>query len=444
MLIATATARLTGVTRVNLDHFNTACLSFVLNEGVQLSEAPTMQASFVLTVLVVFASSHLGCFPDIGQVLKHDGRAWGSVLNKAFGEDMVMVTASPKLFTRELTQVAFCTLCAFGLQLSFQTEGAPFLFFPSPLTQELTLGGDSRAVETQINPAHLVRWCDRSLLIASLPENASQRTRRVGNADNDMQGKASLAGAEISTTDASFGEGAIFVSDVLHQVFRNAQGQFNPSVYSSKTTGEGIPLHPVRTLVIADTGYLTVRTLDGLEDRNGLALLQRLLTFLRIALLVLLLPRQRAFDGFGGFHTSGTHQLSRKVRIVGTQWIVRPFVQFNPIATLRRKARMGYSIEARRVLFKRVAEALRLLWSRIELYLYRSIHTKNISIQLYIVNRQEDTQPLAPKRNASFLPAMNGRGFQRRRFYELSLQRVIVTKKDCGSGVASNILQEGT
>jgi len=82
-----------------------------------------MQASLVLNVLVAFASSYLGGVPNVGEVLKDDGTARSGMLDKAFGEDVVMVFASPKLFAAQLLEMPLSRAAAFGLQFAFQTEG---------------------------------------------------------------------------------------------------------------------------------------------------------------------------------------------------------------------------------------------------------------------------------------------------------------------------------
>jgi hypothetical protein len=117
---------------VDLDHTDTVCLGFVLDKAVQLGKAPTMQAAFVVTFLTAFlTTSHPGGVPDVLKVFQHDGCTWERVLNEALREDVIMVSASPKLFPAQLFEVTFRRASAFGLQLSFQAEGSSFLFLPS-------------------------------------------------------------------------------------------------------------------------------------------------------------------------------------------------------------------------------------------------------------------------------------------------------------------------
>src|SRR5437667_7298418 len=358
MLIATPTTRLRGMSRVNFYHRDPTCFSFVLNKRIQLGKTPTMQTPFVLNVLLLFASSHLGSFPDSGQVFKDDGRASGGILDKALRKNVIMVFAPPKLFATQLTEMPFRRFGAFGLQFPFQSEGAPFLFLPPTFTQEVTIARHCWAVQSQVNSDHFMGWGNNWLR----------------NGDHDMEGKTPLAVAQISTTD--------FVANVLTEVSRDDKGQFNPSVDSSETTGKRLPLHPVRTLVIADTCHLTMGTTNRREHRGRFALLQGLLNPLRIGFFVSDLPGESRFDGFRRFDTSGTDQLSGKVRILDTQGGVRPFMQLDAIPARSSKALVSDGIKTSGMLFKRGLEALCLFRRRSELYLYRSIHAESISYRI--------------------------------------------------------------
>src|SRR6266700_2857924 len=131
---------LRGMPRVNLDYFETSRLSFVLDKGVQLSKAPTVQTSFVVNVLVLLASPHLGSFPDVGQVLRNNCRSWLCILNNALREDVIVISSLPKPLTRKLFQVPFSRFASLLLKLATDTEDAPFLFLPASFPQELTFG----------------------------------------------------------------------------------------------------------------------------------------------------------------------------------------------------------------------------------------------------------------------------------------------------------------
>lgn len=360
-LVPTLATGLARVTRVNLDHTDTAYLGFVLDKRVQLSERPAMQTSLVVTLRTrLFASAHPRSITNVLQIFQHDGSALGGVLDNPLGEDVIVISASPKLFATQLLEMSLGRAAAFGLQLAFQAEGASFLLFPSLLAQELTSRGDSRPIETQVYPDHVLGGTNS----------------RFRDGDNDMERKAPLAIAQVCATR--------LMADVLHKVSRHRERQFNAPVHRSQTTGHALPLDPVRTLVIADTNDLTVRATNRLESRNGLALRYGLLNPSRVCLLLLGLPDQSRFHGFSGLDAGRAHQLSRKVRILCSQRIVGAFMQLHAIATGCGKALAGNGIEANRMLLKCCLEYLGLLWCVLQLYNYRSIHVKSFSyIALY-------------------------------------------------------------
>jgi hypothetical protein len=91
--------------RVNLDHLDTPFLGFVGEEAMELGKAPTMEPTLILGMLL-----HGGPVSNTGQVLKHDGCALWCVLHNALGDNMIVISALPKQFTREFTQVTFRAL----------------------------------------------------------------------------------------------------------------------------------------------------------------------------------------------------------------------------------------------------------------------------------------------------------------------------------------------
>jgi len=355
-LVPTLATGLRCMARVNLDHANTTSLRFVLNKGVQLGKAPTMQAPFVVALLTaLLATPHRGGVPDVLEVLQDEGTARGGMLHNVLREDVIVVSASPKLFPAQLFEVSFGRASAFGLQFAFQTEDASFLFLPALFSQELPVGGNRRAIESQVYAY----------------DGRSRGDGRLRKRDNDMQRIAAFAVAQVCTT--------WLIASVLLQVRRNGKAQLHAPVYGGKATSKRIPLDPRRTLVIAHTGQLTVRATNRLESRNGPAHLPGCLNALRVCLFLLDLPGERALDGFSGLDTCRTHHLCRQIGVLCSQGIVRALVQLHAIAACRGKALVGNGIEARRMLLKGCLEYPGLLWRWMQLHGHRSIHARGLS-----------------------------------------------------------------
>ncbi len=317
------------MSRVNLDHRYPAFLRLVGEESLELRETPTMESPLGVCLLL-----HSDTAANGSQVLNHNGTASRGVLDDAFGEDMIMISSLAQQFARELAQVAFRAPGAFCLKLATQAEDATFLFLPASLSQELLRGGDSRTIESQVNSHHFLRGSGS----------------RFRDGEGDMEGEASLAVAQIGTTDLA--------ANVLLCIGRDTKGQFNTPGNGRKATDHRVPLDPGGTLIIADRADVR-----GRDTRFP----------------SLLLAIKGRFDGFCRLHAGRAHQLRGQVRILPTQIIVRLLMQFNAIAALADKAHTSNDIETGCMLLKRLLEYPRLLGRRFQVDGDRSIHTKSLS-----------------------------------------------------------------
>ena len=196
---------------------------------MELSKRPTMESSLCVRMFL-----HPGTTTDVGQVLNHNGTARGGILDNPLGENVVMVFSLAQQFPAHLLEMSLCRAGAFCLKVPTQAEDTTFLLFPSSLPQEVLVGGDSRAVQAQVNPNHLLRWSNG----------------RVRKRENNVQGIPSFSVAQIGTTHLA--------TDVFLCIDGNSKGQFNTPSYRSKATGHALPLHPVGTRIIADWTDLRV------------------------------------------------------------------------------------------------------------------------------------------------------------------------------------------
>ena len=248
VLMSTFRACLTGMSWVNFDYFNTFPCGFVGHEAVQLCKRPTMEATFGLDILLVLATSDGGCDANVFQVLKDKGTSLRGVVYNPFGEDMVMVFSLPKPFARKLFQVPCSRFGTTLLELAPDAKHLAFLLLPTLFTKKETLRSHGGSGQSEVNPNHGLIW----------------RNVRFRDRDNHMQRKASLAVTQISTTR--------FIPNVLRQVSRNREVKLNTSVGCGKTTSVQVPLDPIGTLVIADRGYHTLRTVYRSEVWNRASL----------------------------------------------------------------------------------------------------------------------------------------------------------------------------
>ncbi len=296
------------------------------------SKTPGVHLSLSLTMAYADPLAH------VRQVLKHDGRAGGNMLDKAFGKDVIVVSSLPKQLARKVFQVPFGRLGAFFLKRATQAEDTAFLLFPAALTQECALAGHRRVSESQVNPNHLVGGFNH----------------RSRDGDDHVEEGAPLPETQVSGADLAADVGACMLGD--------AESDLLTPNHGGNTGRQAFPLDSVRTLVVADRSTFRLGSLDGFKDRRLFPTLDGFGDHLGIACCVFLLPGERTLDGLGGLHSSGTHQLGWQIRILCTQGIVSVFVQLHAVAACGLKSSTRNCIKARCMLLQRTLQHLCLFW----------------------------------------------------------------------------------
>ncbi len=342
VVLPTATTGLRGVSRVNLLDTHPFPCRFVSHKAEQLGKGPGVEMPLGLPLLA-FAATDLGGRPDMLQVLKHEGTARGSMVDQAFGEDVIVVTMLPKQLTRKLLQVPFGRLRAFLLELSAEAKEALLLLTPASLPEELTRGGHGRMGHAQVHTDHL-----------RAGSNDGCRNR-----NDDMQPVAPFAVAQVGATRLGAG--------VLLKMCRNRKGQRHSTRDRCQATRVCVPAQPKRTLIVANGRHRALWTLDRFEPRKRLASHLGTRHLLRILPLLPGFPGERGSNGFSGFDAGSADQLCRQIGVLAAQRIVRAFVQLDAVATLGGKPFLRHDVEAGGVLSERAAQDRGLLGCRLEL-----------------------------------------------------------------------------
>ena len=135
---------------------------------MELGKAPRVEAPFGFNRLVFLATSNAGSSTNVFQVLKDDSTAGCSVLDNAFGEDVIVIFSLPKQLARKRFQVPFSRFGTLFLKFALQAENASFLFLPSLLAQELTGRGLEGLSFTHILESRLTRGLPKQRLYQSL------------------------------------------------------------------------------------------------------------------------------------------------------------------------------------------------------------------------------------------------------------------------------------
>lgn len=145
VLMSTAGACLTGVSRINERHLRAFGLGLVGDKASQLGKTPAVQP----TLLTAFSASDT--LANVLEVLQDNGAARRHSINNPLTQNMITVPAEPGLLATEDLQAAFATFGPFGLQVTFPAKQAVLDFFPVALSEKLLVAGDGWAVDAKIN-----------------------------------------------------------------------------------------------------------------------------------------------------------------------------------------------------------------------------------------------------------------------------------------------------
>jgi len=358
MLIATGAAHLGRVSRVYLLDRDTTGLRLIANEAIQLGKCPTVQASFVLDVLIVLASAHFRGLPNVGEIFKDNRTACGGMLDKAFREDVITVSVESHLLLRQLFQVPLSGLRSFRLELTPQTETAAINFLPVFASQELTVGSHGWPIESQVYSDHGLVPCELWFR----------------DTDHDVQVKPSLFEDEIGGTRA--------IALVLSIVSWNGKGESHASLRSRQAYRVGLPVQSGGVNIVANRTEQTLRTLNRLKYGNGLTLFQSFLNPFRVGFFVFALPCQSTFDRLRGFGTGLDKQVRDELGTQRFRLIVGLMMQSNAVLLLVFPSVVAHRIESYSELLKRLMKGLGLFRRWVQLYSYRSVHTESVPYML--------------------------------------------------------------
>src|SRR5712691_8140774 len=124
--VATGTAPLRRVTRVDAYHATAGSLCLVLQEAAYLRERPGMQSAAGRTSALLHSRA------DVSQILHDDGRTRADRLDNAPGQHVIAVSAETVDLSSKLAERSLRGLGAFRLQPESASEIASIDFAPAP------------------------------------------------------------------------------------------------------------------------------------------------------------------------------------------------------------------------------------------------------------------------------------------------------------------------
>jgi hypothetical protein len=182
MLITTLRAGLGRVARVYRNYAHSSFLSFVHQEGAQLTKRPAVQPS------LIFTPTRTSALTDVCEILNDNSSArWGR-LDDMFRQYTVTIAVESQLLARQFAKVAVGGLSSFRLQCALESKVSFVNILPMPLTQEATFRSNGRSIETEVYTNNL-RTIGTVGNIGNL---------YMGQTDNNMQPETTLAVEKVS------------------------------------------------------------------------------------------------------------------------------------------------------------------------------------------------------------------------------------------------------
>lgn len=144
-----AVAPLGGMSWVNRDYLATTSFGLVLQEALELGEAPRVKSP------LSFTARGLGPSPDVNQVLHHNGSARLNAFEDRGRQNVIAVPSEALFASSEASKVPLGTLRTVGLQCASEAKGAFDYFFHVPIAVETVVGGDGGVGDAEVHPDSL-------------------------------------------------------------------------------------------------------------------------------------------------------------------------------------------------------------------------------------------------------------------------------------------------
>ena len=227
-------ALLRGMPWINRSHHTTPFFGLIRDEGTHLCKRPTMHTSGGFGL-----ASYPGTRADIRQVLKDNRGPRLTGLDNFLAQDMIAVSAKPRLLASEMSQVALGGRSPFTLKLALQLEALAFDVLPAPLAQKGRGTCDSGTRQAQIDT----------------DDGLGGHYQRRWQGHSDVQVPVPTFADQISSIDGK--------SCVLLSIGRHAKAQSLASCRCRKPNGTRRPINEIRVRVVARWACRTARLRNG-------------------------------------------------------------------------------------------------------------------------------------------------------------------------------------
>lgn len=305
---------------VNPNDHTTLRLCFVSKQIPQAVERPLVHSALLLLATLFRIRA------DFLEILNDNQSARSYRLNQLPTDNVVAIRPKPSRLARQLFEMSFGRLRAFGLKRTLQPEIPTFHCFPGTLTEKFVVGCNGRTGDPEIHTDHI----------------PIGNELYIGQGHDHMQPEPAPAIDQVSTVKAY----ALFQQ--ANRIRIQLQRQQLPAM--SRCQRNAISKDCIRTLVISNGTVFTFGTTHWFEGWSRFPESQGLCNLLGIFPLPFHLPSQRRLDRFCCFRSGRNYQLGRQLWVVCAQWIVSRLVQFHAILFTLLPTVHSNGIEAGRIL----------------------------------------------------------------------------------------------
>ncbi len=330
--------------RVYRNYTHSSFLSFVLQEGAQLTKGPGVQPS------LTFTPTRTSALTDVCEILNDNSSARRGRLDDMFRQYMVTVAVESQLLARQLAKVAVGGLSSFRLQCALESKVSFINILPMPLTQEAMFRSNGRSIETEVYTNDLL-----AIGIGNL---------HMGQTDNNMQPETTLAVEKVS--------GSSWIAYISKRVGRDGETNTHPALRRGEISFPLGPIHFVGVKVIPGCTRLRARL------RNTPALL---------------VAGEGTLDCFSGLDAGLDNQVRYKPRAFSLDRIVCGVMQAHAVALIVGPAIFAHQVERSCELGKSLSERIRLLRCGLKFEPHSSIHALSIPYTRSFCNVKEDAAP---------------------------------------------------
>jgi len=211
--VAAPVTSLRGMPGVNGDDLAAKSFSFILQEFLELGEAPGVKPSFSLS------PGCLHSLPDVSEVFYNDSCAWLNAVEDRGGQNVVAIPSEALLTPSEASKMPFSGLRTFGLESTSEAKCSLDNFLHMPVAVKAVVRSNGGPGNAQVNAESL----------------AIRSKFNIGQANNNVKVKPAWTINKISC--------GCRLANRVPGIFRKGEGYFHSALSGRKTDNSLVPVY---------------------------------------------------------------------------------------------------------------------------------------------------------------------------------------------------------